>query len=353
MNIIHNIFYKEIYVNLSIGTPPQIIPFSLNINSQTFSVPNNIFHKNKSSSYESISKSEIPYENEDVIYGFISKDVLNINNKTKNKKIDFILGTKYRSKDNILGTIGLLIPKKEQDYVFPFLNTLHLAGYINSYTWTLKYFNNISLFDFIFYNQEKNNLIGEFIIGDEPHNYESNKQKYNKTEYLKVSPLSSDDSLYWDIEFKSIFLLFHENEINKKNISKININGNKRVEIIPNNLIIIATEEFYNQIKKFFFQNYFELNICREKLINNYFYRYIECNNTSLFEINSFPNICFEHKGFETIFNLTYKDLFILDKINNKYIFLIFNRRFFSGWVFGSIFLKKYQLIFNLSTFNK
>ena len=26
---------------------------------------------------------------------------------------------------------------------------------------------------------------------------------------------------------------------------------------------------------------------------------------------------------------------------------MIFNRRFFSGWVFGSIFLKKYQLIFN------
>ena len=98
LNIIHNIFYKEIYVNLSIGTPPQIIPFSLNINSQTFSVPNNIFHKNKSSSYESISKSEIPYENEDVIYGFISKDVLNINNKTKNKKIDFILGTNIKIK---------------------------------------------------------------------------------------------------------------------------------------------------------------------------------------------------------------------------------------------------------------
>ncbi len=54
-----------------------------------------------------------------------------------------------------------------------------------------------------------------------------------------------------------------------------------------------------------------------------------------------------EHKGFEAVFNLTYKDLFIIDKNNNKYIFLIFNQKFFSGWVLGSIFLRKYQFVFN------
>ena len=81
--IIDNLLYNLVYVNLSIGTPPQIIPFSLNINSQTFSAPNNLFIKNESTTYESLSKNEISYEYEEVSDGFNSKDILNLNNKNK------------------------------------------------------------------------------------------------------------------------------------------------------------------------------------------------------------------------------------------------------------------------------
>ena len=133
---IDNLLYNLFYVNLSIGTPPQIIPFSLSINSQTFSVPNDIFIKNQSTTYESISKNEISYEYEDVSDGFNSKDILNLNNNTK-QKINFILGTKYTIQNNIFGIIGLTIPKRVQFGVYPFFQSLKNAGFISSYTWTI------------------------------------------------------------------------------------------------------------------------------------------------------------------------------------------------------------------------
>ena len=207
IDIINNIFSNFIYVNLSIGTPPQIIPFSLSVNAQTFSAPNNLFNKNMSSSFESISKNEISYEYETVTDGFNVKDILNIDNN-KNKKIIFILGTKHEYKDNILGIIGLRIPKRVQFGVYPFFRSLKNAGFINAYTWTLKFFDNISLIDTIVYNKDKSNIIGEFIFGDEPHNYEIEKDKYNISEYIKVSPIPFESGfIYWDIEFNSIFLL--------------------------------------------------------------------------------------------------------------------------------------------------
>ena len=345
--MIHDIFYNSIYVNLSIGTPPQIVPFCLNINSQTFSISNFDFNMNHSSSYESTSKGEDSYENEEVIYGFNSKDVLNINNNSK-QKINFILGTKYKNKNKILGIIGLMIPKKIQYNVYSFFDSLRIGGFINSCSWSLKYFDNISLFDTIVYDSKNNNknIIGEFIFGDEPHNYEKDKEKYNKTEFYKISPFPYDGDLYWDIEFNSVFLSFKENKKNTN--TKIYIQGdNKMAEIIPNNMFIYGPNELFDSLKKNFFNKYFENNICREKKINNNFNYYIECDYDSPFNILSFPDICMEHKGFEAVFNLTYKDLFIIDKNNNKYIFLIFNQKFFSGWVLGSIFLRKYQFVFN------
>ena len=344
---IDNLLYNLFYVNLSIGTPPQIIPFSLSINSQTFSVPNDIFIKNQSTTYESISKNEISYEYEDVSDGFNSKDILNLNNNTK-QKINFILGTKYTIQNNIFGIIGLTIPKRVQFGVYPFFQSLKNAGFISSYTWTIKFLDNISLIDTIIYNKNGNNIIGEFIFGDEPHNYEDDKYKYNITEYYKVTPLSSaHGAIYWDIEFNNIYYMKKENIINENIISKIIVQGSKKAQIMPEIGFMIAPDEFFTSIKNNFFKDYLEQNICRQIRINIHFNNYIECNYNSSFKVSSFPTISFEHVSFETAFNLTYKDLFIVDKMNNKYIFLIFNKEHFSNYVLGINFLRKFQFVFN------
>lgn len=339
LSLLENIFYDLAYVNLSIGTPPQIAPFQLNINSQTFYVPNKYFSPNKSSTYKSLSKEEESYTYGDVKAGFNAKDILKLDNLEE--EINFIFETKT-SKDNDLGNIGLLIPFVFQTDVKPFFQSLKNAGIINSYIFTLKYFSNISLADTLYNYGIQNKPIGQFIIGDDPHNYESDKNLYNESVYNKVGAMYQIDGLHWDINFTSIYSYFNNNN------SKTMIPDKTFAEINPNNGYIFTTSSYFKLIKKNFFDNY--KDICKEKnLVDNY-YKYIECNKDDSFDIESFPSIYFEHKIFETIFNLTYKDLFVFDEANNKYIFLILHSRLSNNWIFGSVFLKKYQFTFNVDS---
>ena len=65
-DLINNIFYNRIYLNLSIGTSVQTVPFELDNEVQTFCVTNDVFNVNESSTYENISKKEMYQEK--VIY---------------------------------------------------------------------------------------------------------------------------------------------------------------------------------------------------------------------------------------------------------------------------------------------
>ena len=335
LNLIETLFYNLAFVNLSIGTPSQLIPFQLNISSQTFYVPNKFFDPDRSSTYISISQKESTYPYSDVISGFNSKDVLKIGNLEK--EINFIYETNTNAENNI-GNIGLLIPYTFQTDVYPFFNSLKKANIINSYTFTLKYFSNISLIDTIYNYQKQNKPIGEFIIGDKPHNYEKNKNVYNENEYLKIRALYGFDHLFWDISFNSIYTQL------KNNNSFIGDFGTSAAKLNPNYGFVISTSVYFSKIKDIFFNNFKE--ICKEKTLGKY-YAYIECDNNDNLILESFPDLFFEQKEFETIFNLTYEDLFILDESYNKYIFLILNSRLNNNWVLGSVFLRKYQFTFN------
>ena len=344
IELIKYIFDNFIYVNLTIGTPPQIIPFQLDINSQTFYVSNKYFNRNASSTYELLSKEENFYSYEDAISGFNSKDILNINGVKK--KINFIYETKNK-KDNDLGNLGLLIPTKFQSNVYSFFNTLKISGFINSFIWTLKFNDNINMKDIIYHRGKYTQILGDFIIGDNPHNYEKNKELYNKDKYIQFDAIWSENNLYWDIEFYKIYLKFNNNQtqLNDNNTNIINIHGNRLAEINPDVGFIVAPIEYFNIIN----QNYFyKKNECKTIKIANSLLRYIECDNSKGFNISSFPDIYFQHD--KNDFVLTYKDLFILDKNKNKYIFLIFYEGYTGNWVFGRLFLAKYQLTFNEQT---
>ena len=345
LSLINKIYFNQIYLNLSIGTPPQTIPFMLDTKSQTFCVSDDFFNSNKSSSFERISIGEVFYKYESVIRGFNSKDILTINGN-KNK-INFILGKSTiiptREKDNY-GLLGLRIPQKVQYGVYPFFHSLKTAGLISSYFWTLKYFDNISLFEQITYNKNTDNIIGEFIFGDKPSNYEQDKNKYDQNEYYETTALptqSSDPLFFWDIGFKSIYLTFNGNKTNS-----IEYNSGEKAEITINLSYILSSFAFFQFLKVNFFKEFLSNKKCEEKKFDYYYY-YIEC--TSDLNLETFPEISLESRGLNTIFNLTYKDLFIKDEKNNKYIFLIFTRDYIVGtkWVLGTPFLRKYQFVFN------
>ena len=348
-SLINNIYYNKIYLNLSIGTPPQTIPFILDSDSQTFCVSDDFFNSNKSSSFERISIGEVYYKYEDVIKGFNAKDILNINNNKK--KINFILGKgtriPIREKDNY-GLLGLRIPQKVQYGVYPFFHSLKNAELINTFIWTLNYFNNISLFEQIIYNKNKDNIIGEFIFGDNPSNYEKDKNKYDQNEFYEVNALptpSKDPLFFWDIDFNGIYLTFNENQNNKNN-SVVEYNSGERAQITIDLSYILCSFSFFQFLKINFFKDFLSNKKCTEKKLDVYYY-YIECDSD--INIKSFPEINLESRGLHTIFNLTYEDLFIKDEKNNKYIFLMFTRDHLIGtkWVLGTPFLRKYQFVFN------
>lgn len=338
--LIQNIFFNFLYLNLSIGTPPQIIPFHLDINSQSFYVSKKFFNRTASSTYEQISKNETLYSHENVISGYDSKDILNINGKKKT--INFIFETKHDNNIDI-GCIGLLIPTKIKSNIFSFSASLIKAKFIQSFIWTFKFYDNKNILD-ILYNKDENNIIGELIIGDYPHNYEENKKLYDRKTYKQFKALWSDKEINWDINFNYIFLTFKDNQTKlNKNSSKLYIMNENQAELNPDIGFIVGPSNFYHYINIYFFQKY--RSICNQYRMKNTLFRVIECQNTEFFNISSFPDVSFEID--DITFNLTYKDVFILDKNLNKYIFLILQEGYIGNWVLGRLFLKKYQFIFN------
>ena len=341
-NTMFKIIRNTKYVNLSIGSPPQLTPLELDTNYPTFSISNKYYNKSESTTYKQISEKEEYFIYEASQDGFLAKDIINIDNKTK-KEINFILGTNYvHKKYNDIGIIGLHIPIKVQSGVHHFFNSTKEAGLIKSYIWTLKFFNNISLFDQLTYQEDKDNIVGEFIFGDEPSNYENDIYNYNKKGYYKVNGLSTTDSIDWELSFSNIYITLKDS----KNNSKIYFSGEKKAKIIINFSYILGPSDFFYLLKENYFSEYLRYNICQVKE-TDYIYTYIECEKNSSFNVESFPDISLDHAEFNTTFNLTYKDLFIFDKDSNKYIFLIIGKNYFINWIFGSVFLRKFQLVFD------
>ena len=97
------------------------------------------------------------------------------------------------------------------------------------------------MFDQITYNENKNNIIGEFIFGDEPSNYENVEYKYNEKDFFKISPLTTKGYIDWDLEFSNIYLNFREGQNN----SQINFLGEKTAEIVINFSIMLGPNYFF------------------------------------------------------------------------------------------------------------
>lgn len=328
--LIENIFNNIVYANLSLGTPAQILPSKLEINSQTFYFPSSLFNKEKSNSFHSSPETEIEYE--EIETAFLSTDTLHINGK--DKTINFLLSDTDKQK---LGNIGLLLPHQTDTGVYSFFQSLNKAELINSYSWTLKYFQNISLVDSV----SGNRTIGELIIGDEPHNYEKNHKFYDGNNFQKI-PTQKDEGIdYYDLHFDSVYIKDNKNELIPIEAKQ----GYHYAEILPDISFIVGTEHFFDFIENKFFNKYYSSDVCQEILLGYYFY--IKCDK-SKFKVEEFPSLYFEHRGLNSILELNYKDLFIEDKTSNSYLFLILRYQFENeDWQLGTPFLRKFQLVFN------
>lgn len=344
--LISQLVYNRIYINMTVGNPPQEIKLYFRKDSYCLFINEKNFNKTISESLESNKQLETFFLD---IYstGYISKDYINFGNyeNNNNSKIDFIISV---SDDNDLGALGFKMPFKFPDGLTSFLFSLKNNNIISSTVWTLKYYySNKKLIESI---NDVYNPIGELIIGGDPHEYEENKSKYSINDYYYLEAPIHSRKYYWDLKFKSIYLYTLENE-------KIEITNNNHktdeVNLKAEYSVIWGTKVYYDLIKTIFFHKYqyLENNICQEKTVpSKSNLKYFECiNDSKLFNLKNFLTIYFESIEFNKIFELTYEDLFVLDEETNKYIFLIvFPTNYFeTAWSLGIPFLRKYQFTFN------
>ena len=344
-NLISKLVYNRIYINMTVGTPPQLIKLYLRKDNYALYIKEENFNKTLSESFESNNILNTFFLD---IYttGYFSKDFIEFGNykNNNNDKIDFVYSV---SDDNSLGALGLKIPHNFPEGLTSFLDNLKNKNIISSQVWTLKYYySNKKLLESI---NDIYNPIGELIIGGDPHEYEEDKSKYSINEYNYLDAPTRSGKFYWDLKFKSIYIYTLERE----KIEIINNNHWNEVTLKAEYSVIWGTKVYYNTIYTYFFNKYeyIKNNICQEKTVpSKSNLKYIECiNDNKLFQIKKFPSIHFESVEYNNTFKLTYEDLFVLEEETNKYIFLIvFPTNYIeTTWSLGIPFLRKYQFTYN------
>ena len=311
------LFEADITIDLKIGTKPQIIPMSLNLGNKYIYITSNslnfgIYDKDESSSFKTNEESPLA----DLSYfkkGIFCNEtfIFDSENKVKGNDMSFILTTEmvnineYRK-----GLIGLQIVSYRQEETF--INQLKNKKLINNY------------YHFLYFTEEDE---GYFIIGNQPHEYDSSKYSFSNFRQVNTKDISQIWELniinvkYGETEFfsKNFFLDF--------NFGMISVGVNVK-------------HEFYND----FFKKRIDSGLCEEYIYND-FYIYSCIDDDKKVKFNELKDFHFYHHELEYDFIFNYKDLFI--NFNNRKYFLITYKLNSMTATFGKPFFKKYTIVFN------
>ena len=104
-SLIAKLFFSKPYANLSIGTPPQLIPVLFKKDSFSIIIYQDNFNPNKSSTFNALGNVG-EYFLDFYVTGYPSKDIINFGNYQDDKIFDFVLAVFY---DNKYGCIGMKI----------------------------------------------------------------------------------------------------------------------------------------------------------------------------------------------------------------------------------------------------
>ena len=337
---------NDIIIPIHIGTPCKTIFASLRFNDYPFFISssliklqneseiNNTFEKNSSSSFRYIIVDSFFYKSQ-LLKAERANETFYFNNYTitaYNFSFYYAINMHYNQSG---GVVGLCLED----------SNMNLHSNMNFLT-QLKLKNIISYKTF-FFNFNKNNENGEFIIGAYPHEVSKEKYKYEDLH---------DITGYLDITYKYYGFIFDEIKIGKNkislNMSKTN-DGNKwamtadfRIEFG----FILAPSKLEDNIVK----EFIDLSRCKsyiadfKKIYGNKFFtgenfKYYVCDN----EYTTNSKISFLSRGIEYIFELDNSDLFMIYE-NKKYFNIIFSNEYGSkSWIFGKPIFLKYQWVFN------
>ena len=361
-------FFRDFYTSLPTGIPSKNILALLDTHSHIFHFGKNYLKKNslneildsekiiskqtydrtKSLSFKNISRFH--YSDRELKTATLCSEIFLLYTDVLMEKYNSISDIKFIIDDNVQDNLHIRIGLGKpltKDYVGPphFIQSLLDVNAIKDQSWTIKFTN-------------KNG--GVFILGDEPHKYEdiSLDKRYQRKNYFITESLSSVE--YHNpisIKVQDVYL------INKKN-EEITINEDKGCYLNYNNGFITATKEYWDYIKKNFFAEFFNSNVCKEELIKFNVeqedsvksYYVISCDKSKLTEedkikLDEFPAIIFYIFDYNYKFELTKDDVFT--EVNNiLYFMIIYKRDIFNNpelvyWDLGLPFLQKYQFVHN------
>ena len=237
----------------------------------------------------------------------------------------------------ICGIIGLKNEYNNLKYKdYNFIKILKKERIIPSYKWSILYFND--KINFMVPEKIKNSNQGLLMIGIENQDY----NEIFSTEDIRTTKTKPRfGMLDWGILFNEIY--FENNSSHEISCYQKNV----QVSLDLESDFIIGTKYFFENIKKSFFKQYIEQNICYiNKELKQEGKYIIICDKSFSIYISSFPNLYIFHKEFNFTFILTNQELF--KTYGNHIYFLIIYKLYYADfWSIGTIFLKKYPLLFD------
>lgn len=260
---------------------------------------------------------------------YIFQDLISLTN-SENKQLAKFENIAFLYADSLNdekfpGVIGLQLVENEIKNAKPLPCQFNSLKYSNNANWMIKYTNEDE---------------GYFYIGDILN--ESIFPGFDIENFRKTNAVVYGNYLSWDLVFSQI----------KSN--DIILNGPMQALLDFNFGLISCSKEYFEHIKKEYFNQYINKGKCGQLFYNkndknnniklNYNFTYIVCEKP--IEIKDFPELILSHSALDYIFKFTYEDLFI--EKNNKIYFLIINETEKNDrWKLGTIFFKKYNIIFD------
>ena len=226
------------------------------------------------------------------------------------------------------GKTGLKLPSYNINYKANLISQIHEQNNNVDLSFTFKYTNNVPIKNI----NELND--GLFIIGIQ--SYE--KKKNTDMNSIYVSQINYGKKAGWKFDIYNIFIGNEYFDFDELDIEiNFDIDG---IEI---------TNDFYEKLNEYFFNPYYRNGSCVNENINFQRNIIIYCypDKFKQKDINNFPTLNFFKNQINYNFTFTGDELF--QEIDNKIFFkMVTNTEIYQkDIIFGKLFLKKYQVIFN------
>ena len=340
----------NIYTNITMGTPSKNVGHFIKNADNLFYYSSLALHYTGRQDYEKIQKeiensisfyyfakessSHIEIDDYDGLYSdtYLLYD---LNQEEKNVTFEFNANP-IHIKDKLFGSLNLLYnrerdPDANDRYLFSLLKQYNLID--NSY-FTFFYGEYDLSYEFNYLNDNYNFVLGNFIIGEYPHEF--SPEKYKQDDQIKLNGqfvLNINE-----IKFKYYKIL---------NYSELDV----RLSLKFDSDFLKGSIYYKNETDKIFFNDLFQKKLCKEGivkeniLVSERIVYSCENNKEVQEKIKTFPTLYFEIKEYNLTFLFNYKELFKLH--NNRLYFLVSFKNDSETWVVGEIFFRKYLTSFD------